>query len=381
MQASNQPDKISLPFANSGGKQPIPVASQIGLEDGRASYTDGFPPLTRTPLAAGGKPPFGTDMNGILFDITAIQQWQSAGGLFTYDATLSAAIGGYPKGALLSKADASGYWKSTVDNNTGNPDTGGAGWVDPFSAVGTVGSAVNATMRVTTASATGAFTADQLTLSSSLGGISYARTSFNKTINLGITGVGGMDAGLAPANGFVAIYAIYNPTTGVDGLLATNATAAIQPEIYAGTSMPSGFTASALVMVWPVNSSRLLFSGVVLGREYTFASRVVRSANATQSSLTSLSVATAFSTGEPVVPRNAKYCSGYAQMESTDVTAKVGGTIASTTSAIGQQSFLGYGSTSCTFRVPLFNSQAIAYNAAAATGTPNNTIVIAAYEF
>lgn len=133
MQSSNQPGKISLPFANSGAKQPIPVASQVGIEDGRASYTDGFPPLTRTPLAAGGKPPFGTDMNGILNAITAIQQWQSAGGMFMYDSALSTAIGGYPKGAFVLKADASGFWQSTAENNTANPDTGGAGWIDQTS--------------------------------------------------------------------------------------------------------------------------------------------------------------------------------------------------------------------------------------------------------
>lgn len=128
MQSSSQPGKISLPFAASGAKQPIPVSSQIGVEDGRASYADGFPPLTRIPLAAGGKPPFGTDMNGIMFAVTAIQQWQSAGGLFTYDSALSAAIGGYPKGALLSRSGFDGYWQNIVENNTSNPDTGGAGW-------------------------------------------------------------------------------------------------------------------------------------------------------------------------------------------------------------------------------------------------------------
>lgn len=130
MQSSNQPGKISLPFANSGAKQPIPVASQVGVEDGRASYTDGFPPLTRTPLAAGGKPPFGTDMNGILNAITAIQQWQSAGGMFMYDSAMSTSVGGYPKGAFILKADASGFWQSTAENNTSNPDTGGSGWRD-----------------------------------------------------------------------------------------------------------------------------------------------------------------------------------------------------------------------------------------------------------
>lgn len=128
MQSSNQPEKISLPFATSGQKQPIPVASQIGIEDGRASYSDGFPPLTRTPLAAGGVPPFGTDMNGILNAITLIQQWQSAGGMFTFDAAFAASIGGYAKGAMLVKADGSGYWRNNVENNVSNPDTGGADW-------------------------------------------------------------------------------------------------------------------------------------------------------------------------------------------------------------------------------------------------------------
>lgn len=128
MQSSNQPGKISLPFAASGAKQPIPVASQVGIEDGRASYTDGFPPLTRTPLAAGGKPPFGTDMNGILNSVTAIQQWQSAGGGFKYDAVFSASISGYPAGAMLVRADNSGLWVNTIDGNVSDPDAGGAGW-------------------------------------------------------------------------------------------------------------------------------------------------------------------------------------------------------------------------------------------------------------
>lgn len=41
----------------------------------------------RTPLVAGGVPPYGQDMTGILYTITIIQQWQSAGGSFKYDAS------------------------------------------------------------------------------------------------------------------------------------------------------------------------------------------------------------------------------------------------------------------------------------------------------
>ena len=64
------PTKITVPFANTGSKNTIPVPSQISVTPGAASYTDGFPPLTMTPKASGGVPPFGQDMNGILYAIT-----------------------------------------------------------------------------------------------------------------------------------------------------------------------------------------------------------------------------------------------------------------------------------------------------------------------
>ena len=131
MQSSNIPTKIPLPFANAAGGSyvnTIPVNSQIGIVNGRASLADGFPPLTFTPIASGGVPPFGADMNGILKEITAIQQWQEAGGFFPYDSSFSTTIGGYPKGAILQSANTAGLWVSTVENNTSNPDTGGAGW-------------------------------------------------------------------------------------------------------------------------------------------------------------------------------------------------------------------------------------------------------------
>ncbi|MFY2854970.1 hypothetical protein ACOTJG_13440 [Achromobacter xylosoxidans] len=134
MQASNAPSKSPVPFAESGSKNTIPVASQIGVTPGLASFTDGFPPLTMTPLVAGGIPPKGMDFNGILYFLSAAVRWQQAGGSYSFDSAFATAIGGYPKGAMLLKADQSGYWVNTADNNTSNPDAGGASWKDPFSA-------------------------------------------------------------------------------------------------------------------------------------------------------------------------------------------------------------------------------------------------------
>lgn len=130
MQSSNIPTKIPLPFANSGTKRAIPTASQVGITPGAASLTDGFPPLTFTPLAAGGIPPAGADFNGILNTVTAIQQWQSAGGIFQYDSTFSTAIGGYPKGAVLLGTDFLTSFISTIENNTNDPNASTpVGWV------------------------------------------------------------------------------------------------------------------------------------------------------------------------------------------------------------------------------------------------------------
>lgn len=132
--------------------------------------------------------------------------------------------------------------------------------------IGVVGSSRNAKMLITAASATATFTADEIVVESSLGGLSYRVFSFNKTINLGTTGAGGMDVGTAPVSGFVGIYAIYNPTTGASALLATNATSAAAQEVYGGANMPAGYTASALVSVWNTDASRNLIIGFQAGR-------------------------------------------------------------------------------------------------------------------
>lgn len=125
MQLSNAPGKLLLPFANAGAKNSIPVASQIGIVAGAASLTDGFPPLTRTPIAAGGVPPSGLDMNGILYALSAALRWANAGGGYVYDGTFAADanITGYPKGARILRSDGAGYWLNTIDGNTVDPES------------------------------------------------------------------------------------------------------------------------------------------------------------------------------------------------------------------------------------------------------------------
>lgn len=142
MLASSIPPKFPVAFgAGAGGGfiRSIPTASQIGINAGFASLTDGFPPLNFQPVAAGGIPPFGQDFNGLLNQVTKWNQWQSAGGAISFDGAFAAAIGGYPLGAVLASTVVLGnYWLSTVDNNLTDPDSSSAAnWVNPPGLLGT----------------------------------------------------------------------------------------------------------------------------------------------------------------------------------------------------------------------------------------------------
>lgn len=132
MQTSDTPLKLDIPFANSATlgtyKRLIPKASQIGITAGAASLTDGFPPLNFTPLSGGGVPPFGQDMNGILYELSGWSRWQAAGGPVFYDSAFATAIGGYPLGALVASTTTGFFWVSIVEDNTTDPDASGAGW-------------------------------------------------------------------------------------------------------------------------------------------------------------------------------------------------------------------------------------------------------------
>lgn len=156
MQLSTAPGKLTLPFANAGARNVIPVPSQIGITPGAASLTDGFPPLTRTPLAAGGVAPFGIDMNGILYEVSAIVRWANAGGGYPYDSAFAndSDIGGYPKGARIARSDGLGYWFNTIDNNTVDPEAAGyagltAGWVPDYTTGATAITMTNANVTLT----------------------------------------------------------------------------------------------------------------------------------------------------------------------------------------------------------------------------------------
>lgn len=132
MQSTDSPTKLTMPWAVSGGRTSIPVTSQIGITDGAASLPDGFPLLNRLPPTSGGIPVNGLEMNGIIYLISAGIWWLQGGGNAKWDSAFSAAVGGYALGAVVQSLDGVGYWRSLAENNTTNPDTGGANWAPHF---------------------------------------------------------------------------------------------------------------------------------------------------------------------------------------------------------------------------------------------------------
>ena len=278
--------------------------------------------------------------------------------------------------------------------NGGNPvyilleNTGGATQVAPATqsqqapqmsqVTGVVGSVRNLAMSVTAASASATLTADEIIVETALGGIRYCLPSFSKTINLATTGAGGMDTGSAPASGFVALYAIYNPTTQTAALLATNATSAVAPNVYGGANMPSGYTASGLVSVWPTSSSQFIV-GIQQDRSLRTGSVSVLNTTSSAGSVTALSISAA-------VPPSAKSASIRASVSSSTANTSGSINVGATSSLIGAQT--------CAMTSPLANApgimsmpdmpipsgtQQVFYNSAISGGTP--TYVLQVYEY
>ncbi len=119
-----QPKLLSKPWASDGLKNNIPAERNGGLAQEAATYAEGFPSITMTPISVGGKPPSGKDMNGVLHEISAHIVWLNQGGCYRFDQAFCDKIGGYPKGAVLINDTLDTQYISLIDANTHNPNSG-----------------------------------------------------------------------------------------------------------------------------------------------------------------------------------------------------------------------------------------------------------------
>lgn len=128
MNRTDAPKKQPVPFAVNGQRENLLSTTPAG--DNTASYNDGFPPVTMILKAAGGLPPKGQDMNQILFELSSICRWFTAGALNEFDATFASSIGGYPKASVLVGDDGATIYISTIDANSNNPNSVTTGWLN-----------------------------------------------------------------------------------------------------------------------------------------------------------------------------------------------------------------------------------------------------------
>ena len=136
MEDLTAPQVLTGAFAYNGQKNTIPDAP---TGSHLASIQEGFPPITMMPKKNGGQPPEGKDFNGIFNLMSQFYFFTQNGGTYTFNQSVSDAIGGYPENALLwyypDENNVTAKWlRSTKANNTDNfitnPEVIGTSWVE-----------------------------------------------------------------------------------------------------------------------------------------------------------------------------------------------------------------------------------------------------------
>lgn len=124
MNSSDSPSRITKAFGVNGDKNTIPTDStSITDNSGIATFDKGFPPITMQPLSAGGIPPSGKDMNGVIYSVTLQQQWQNAGMTYSFDANFATSVSGYPRGAVVPSTALTGQWLNLNEANSNTPES------------------------------------------------------------------------------------------------------------------------------------------------------------------------------------------------------------------------------------------------------------------
>lgn len=128
MSGVDTPPVVTQPFGSDAGGAyitlPIPIAPSTS---GLASFEEGFPPATMTPIESGGIAPSGADMNGILYTLSAWCAMLQAGQWPEYDEDVATAISGYAVGAVVR--DGLVTYTNAVDGNEDDPADDLSGWV------------------------------------------------------------------------------------------------------------------------------------------------------------------------------------------------------------------------------------------------------------
>jgi hypothetical protein len=239
-----------------------------------------------------------------------------------------------------------------------------------------IGTATNLKMTVSTASAAATVTADELIVGTALGGQTYRIGSYSKSINLATTGAGGMDTGTAPVNGWLAIYAGLNETTGATTVFAQSVGNTVAPAVYGGANAPAGITATALLTVVPTNASGQFKVCLVQGKRVKIQLATAYTGNASVSN-NPISIA-------GIVPANAiEITQGELTLQNS-AQSSMSLTVGADSNYLGQQNVtnlvaagasltLNYGGT------PIITPQQVMFTSSSSAGTPTYYFYISGY--
>lgn len=124
------PKLLKTPFAIDAAEGfRTDIQESTGAAPNSATYQVGFPPVTMQSIASNGMPPKGSDLNGVLYDITDNLVFLTQGGGYGFDSAYATSIGGYPLNARLRLTNGD-IVKSTVDGNANDPNVDMTGWLN-----------------------------------------------------------------------------------------------------------------------------------------------------------------------------------------------------------------------------------------------------------
>lgn len=232
----------------------------------------------------------------------------------------------------------------------------------------------NVRVSIPVAASTATFTASDVVLGDANGKRTVI-SSFNQSVNLSasVKGLGAMGAGAAPVNGFVAMYALYNPASKSTGIVAANCTASIAPKLLTDFAQ-DGYTFSALLSILPTNANAQFAVAEQVDRQVFYGTQVL-STTTPVLMLTGLSISAA-------VPMNAKSVSG--NFQGTVSASGYSMALAGSSAAIGLQTFIvnfsGAGGGSF-LDVPLLSPQTLFYRLTSAGTLSAFAITTNSYRF
>ncbi len=123
----NHPTIIPIPFAENGNKNVLPE-SPASSTSNLASWSYGFPDITRKDKSDGGLPPSGKDFQGIFYTLSEHAYYQQSGGVYLWSNKVN-----YNVGSIVRIVDSSGacHWFRALKQS--GPNIAGIGAKDPAS--------------------------------------------------------------------------------------------------------------------------------------------------------------------------------------------------------------------------------------------------------